>query len=96
MKRRRSILLDDRLDRRIERLARQHGRTFTEEVRDALERHVGPETENPSQWLLDLADEMARLGPPRPGPRIDIDSGEGKLQAARDIYRDTMNREPDV
>lgn len=96
--RRRSILLDESLDRRIERRARERGTTFTDAVREVLEKEFGEIEENPNQWLLDLADEIQAIidqhGLPDV-PRFPIDSDEAKLQMARDTWRRNMNREPD-
>lgn len=91
-----TIILDDSSMERLRMRARRRGTTVTEEVREAIDQVLDTEEQGDSnRWLLDLARKMEGMGPPRPGPRVDIDSDEGKLQAARDIYRDSMNREPD-
>lgn len=96
MKRRRSILLDPDLDQKVERQARQRGTTYTEVVREALEKHVDPGNEHPNPWL-DLIDEIQRIaeedGLPNV-PRFPIDSPEAKEQMARDRYRHKFGREP--
>jgi hypothetical protein len=96
--RRRSILVNDDLDRRVQRQAQQRGTTYTEVVREALEKHVDECDENPGQWLLDLGDEIkeiiAREGLPNV-PRFPIDSDEARLQMARDRWRHKFGREPD-
>ncbi|MEX0783369.1 MAG: ribbon-helix-helix protein, CopG family [Dehalococcoidia bacterium] len=97
MKRRRSILLDEELDRRVERRARERGTTYTEAVREVLQEHFSEAEENPNQWLLDLAQEISALpvearvhGPFRP-----IDDPDEQDRMARDQWRRNMNREPD-
>ncbi len=90
MTRRTSVLLDDSTYDRLERRARSQGSTVSEEIRRALERDLADE--NPNQWLLDLADSLADMewtdGPP-------VDSQEAQDRRARDLYRDTFNREPE-
>jgi len=85
-----SILLDNGTYERLERRARSRGTTVSEEIRQALERDLADE--NPNQWLLDLADSLAdddwKAGPA-------VDSDEARDRRARDLYRDSFNREPD-
>lgn len=91
-----TVLLDDKSLEQLRRRAIRRGTTVTEEVREAVENVLRAEEEvDTSRWLMELVDAVDAMGPPRPGPRVDVDSDEGKLQAARDIYRDSMNREPD-
>lgn len=93
--RRRSILLDDELDRRIQRRARECGTTFSHVVREVLDANLERQKTEDGNLLLGLMRSVDRLGAPRPGERVDLDSPEGKRHAARDIYRHDMNREPD-
>ncbi len=78
--RRRSILLDESLDRRIERRACERGTTFTDAVREALEKefHDG---ENPNQWLVDSIGVVDSGGT---YPPIDSDEGRELLRRYRD------------
>ncbi len=46
---------------------------------------------NPNQWLLDLADSL-KDDDWKPGPPVD--SEQARAQRLRDLYRDTLNREP--
>ncbi|MGH2608650.1 MAG: ribbon-helix-helix protein, CopG family [Tepidiformaceae bacterium] len=73
MKRRRSILLDPELDRKVERRARERGTTYTEVVREALEKQLDEGDENPNQWLIDSIGVVHSGGKFPP-----IDSEEGR------------------
>ncbi|MEX0783368.1 MAG: hypothetical protein WD557_12015 [Dehalococcoidia bacterium] len=73
--RRRSILLDEDLDRRIQRRARERGTTFTDVAREALEAAF-PDNENPNQWLLDSIGIVDSGGK----PPIDADEGRELLR----------------
>ncbi|MEX1103322.1 MAG: ribbon-helix-helix protein, CopG family [Dehalococcoidia bacterium] len=98
MKRRRSILLDEELDRRVERRARARGTTYTEAVREALAKEFWETDENPNQWLLDLIDELRQIGEEdgyRGVPPVPVDSFEARQQMARDRYRHKFGRKPD-
>ncbi len=90
MKRRTSILLDDGLYRRVVRRASEEGTTVTEQVRVALEEHLGDSDESDEDWLEGLIGIGASGGKFPP-----IESGEAKDQMARDMWRRNMNREPD-
>ena len=94
--RRRSILLDESLDRRIERRARELGATFSDVVRETLDKHIDEGDESPNPWL-DLIEEIQEIvdeeGLPDV-PRFPIDSPEAKEQMARDRYRHKFGREP--
>ncbi len=53
------------------------------------------EAEARRRLLEALDDKIARAAVPQPGPHYPVDSDEAKLEMARWIYRDAMNREPD-
>jgi hypothetical protein len=96
--RRRSILLDEDLDRRIEWRARERGTTFTEAVREALEKEFSETDENPNQWLLELIDELESIVAEEGGRRVErfpVDSINARAEMARARYRQKFGREPD-
>lgn len=78
--RRRSILLDEDLDRRIEGRARERGTTFTDAVREVLEKEFGETDENPNQWLLDSIGIVDSGGT---YPPIHSDEGRDMLRSYR-------------
>lgn len=94
--RRTTILLEVAQFERLKARARRRSHTLSDEVRAVIDQALDREPDDTNHPLLELVRKMEALGPPRPGLWIDIDSEEGKLQAARDIYRDAMNREPDL
>jgi hypothetical protein len=82
--RRRSILLDESLDRRIERRARERGTTFTDAVREVLEKEFGDDEENPNQWLVDSIGVVDSGGT---YPPIDSDEGRELLRRYMEARR---------
>lgn len=100
-----TITLSEDAYRRWEARARRHGRTVSEEIETAAPESNGSapgeeatsepgvkEPVNPNQWLIDLAYSLEDVEW-KPGPRFG--SPEWKDMYARDLYRDTFNREPD-
>jgi Arc/MetJ-type ribon-helix-helix transcriptional regulator len=94
MKKRTSILLDAEKYGRLERRARQRGHTVSDEIREAVDKLL--DEEHPNQAWLDMARRVDETPPgPDRGPFPPVDSDEAKEEAARAIYRDSFNREPD-
>jgi hypothetical protein len=76
--------LDESLDRRIERRARERGTNFTDAVREALEKEFGDDEENPNQWLVDSIGVVDSGGT---YPPIDSDEGRELLRRYMEARR---------
>jgi hypothetical protein len=89
-----SVLLDDEKMARLRTRARRKGTTVTQEIRAAIDRVLDEEAEEPNPYLETMR-RFDSLEGVKYGPHLPVDSDEAKLHAAREIYRDAMNREPD-
>lgn len=92
MKRKLSVLIDERAYEGLERRARRHGTTISGEARRAIEGELANEASpstseedaNPNQGLLDLMDELARMPRPPRDPSIPSAGDPGFKKWLRD------------
>ena len=93
--RRTSIMLDESDYEVLEQRAKCSGTSVSQQIRLAVARLVDEEDDVANQRWLAAAEEIIAVGARQPGPHLDVDSDEAKLEMTRAIYRDAMNREPD-
>lgn len=97
------MTFEEEIYRQLEERARRHGRSVNDEIRAAVERALAlaeratgaASVGNPNQGWSALAESVERLPSRRPDPTLPaVDSEDARRQAARGVYRRSMNREP--